>query len=128
MSINVKIALGVGRKFAIVDSSDVRHINLKNTGTIVYVDGDPYVLVKGNTFADSQKVDDFFDSNGVTELDIDKHLSQNGTWYDVTVVQTGSIRVCANSHSEAIAKVNGMKDPTIKWSGDWEATDATEEI
>ena len=36
MSIEVKIAVGVGEKFAIVNSGEIKHISLKNTNYVIY--------------------------------------------------------------------------------------------
>lgn len=124
MSIEVKIAVGVGEKFAIVNSSEIKHISLKNTNTLVTVDGETYPLYKGKTFAESQKVDDFFDNNPVTEKYINDHLANREQEYDVTITRFGCAKVKATSVEEAIKKANALPTSEITWNEDWTATDA----
>lgn len=124
MSIKVKIALGVGEKFAIVDGNKIGHIVLENTHTLVEVDGETFCLYKGKTFEDSQKVDEYFDNNSVKEMYIKDHLAKREQVYDVTVVRLGSIKVKANSPEEAMKKANALPTSSIAWNEDWNATDA----
>lgn len=127
MSIEIKIAVGVGEKFAIVNTSEVHHIALQNTHTLLQVDGETFVLNKGRTFEDSQKVDEYFDNNSVKEMYIKDHLAKREQVYDVTVVRLGSIKVKANSPEEAMKKANALPTSSISWNEDWNATDAVAE-
>lgn len=131
MSIEVKIAIGVGEKFAIVNANDVKHIQLKNTGTLVESDGEWFALYKGVTFNESQKVDNFFDENSVNEMYINEHLhnkkTEEGDEYDVTVTRYGCVKVRAKSAMEAMEKANNLPTESITWNEDWSATDAYRE-
>ena len=125
MSIEIKVAVGVGEKFAIVNSKDVKHILLKNTGIVVNVDGEPYPLYKGISFAESQKVDALFDTGKFTELDISKYNDKNReTEYDVTITRYGCVTIKATSAMEAMEKANKLPAESITWNEDWSATDA----
>ena len=128
MSIEVKVAVGVGEKFAIVKSADVKHILLKSTGIVVNVDGECYPLYKGISFKESQKVDDLFDTGRFEELDIDKYNAQKmESEYDVTVTRYGCVKVRASSAMEAMEKANKLPTESIVWNEDWSATDAYRE-
>lgn len=74
--ITCKVAVGVGYRFAIVDSRKVKHISLKWTGELVSVDKDVYPLYKGETFEESTKVDAVLNSGKYTELNIREHLTR----------------------------------------------------
>lgn len=58
------IAVGVGYCFSIVDAQEASGIDLKDTGTVVTVDGQDYRLMKGATYEDSLRVDALLDSHG----------------------------------------------------------------
>ena len=73
-NIDVKVAVGVGCVFAIVSPADIKHIELKNTNTVVAIDGVTYPLYKGATFAESQKVDALFDGGTYVERSIDEYV------------------------------------------------------
>lgn len=132
MSIEVRIAVGVGEKFAIVKTGDVKHILLKNTGTLVEVDGEWFALYKGETFNESQKVDKLFDENKVKEMYINDHLynresEDDEDEYDVTVTRYGCVKVRAKNAMEAMEKANKLPTESVTWNDDWSATDAYRE-
>ena len=127
MSIEIRVAVGVGEKFAILNGSRIGHISLQNTHTLVEVDGEIYNLYKGRTFEDSRKVDDYFDMNPVIELNIKDHLATAERVYDVTITRFGCAKVTAKSPDEAMMKANALPESSITWNEDWEATDAVAE-
>lgn len=59
-----KIAVGVGYAFNLLPSETVAGIGLKDSGTVVTVDGQDYPLMKGATYEDSRLVDGLLDSYG----------------------------------------------------------------
>lgn len=59
-----KIAVGVGYAFNLVDAREASGIDLKDSGTVVTVDGQDYPLMKGATYEDSRPVDGLLDSYG----------------------------------------------------------------
>jgi hypothetical protein len=120
----VKIAVGVGNSFAIVDTEQVRGIDLKNTGTIVIVDKEPYPLYKGTTYEESRKVDALFDEGRVEELSIANHLPTIKRTYDVTITRFGCVKIQANSAEEAMKLANLLPTEEVEWNEEWEATDA----
>lgn len=73
MKINSKIAIGAGYGFAIVDSSVVKGVTLKNTNQLVKVNGEIYPLYKGQTYEDSRNIDDFLDGCD-NEMNISTHI------------------------------------------------------
>ena len=73
MKTNSKIAIGAGYGFAIVNSSDVKGIALKNTNQLVKVNGEIYPLYKGQTYEDSRKIDNVLD-NCDNEMNIPTHI------------------------------------------------------
>ena len=72
-AINVKLAVGVGYYFTIVNSEEVRNIKLKSTNQCVVVEDVSYVLYKGETYEDSRKIDAILDKH--TEMSISEHLA-----------------------------------------------------
>ncbi len=60
---NEFIAVGVGNFFALVESDDIKGIEIKKSNTIVKVGNEKYDLFKGETFNDSQKLDFLLDKN-----------------------------------------------------------------
>ncbi len=124
MSIELRLALGVGQKFAIVNGSKVGHIAIKNTHTLVKVDDEVFPLYKGKTYEDSRKVDEYFDNNSVKEMDINDHIVPKEQEYDVVISRTGCVKVVAKSIEEALEKANALPESSITWSDDWFATDA----
>lgn len=65
----LKIAIMAGNYyFTIVPVEMVKHVNLKKTNTTVEVDEEQYIIFKGETFEDSQKVDFIMDSEEEFEL------------------------------------------------------------
>lgn len=67
-----RIAVGVGYTFTLVPIAETEGIKLKESGSIVTVDGQDYPLMKGTAFEDSRKVDALLDVHG--ELKIKDHL------------------------------------------------------
>ena len=126
--INVKVAIGVGYYFAIVDSSEAKNIRLKQTNTLVNVEGETYMLYKGETFEESQKVDRLFDT-GISTYPINDYIvKDNGEKeFDVTITRFGCVKVKASSIQDAIEKANALPTNEITWNEDWEATDAVAE-
>lgn len=61
-----KVAVGVGYVFNVVKAAEVTRagIELRESGTVVAVDGREYPLMKGATYKDSCKVDALLDSHG----------------------------------------------------------------
>ena len=59
-----KIAVGAGYCFNLVDAREASGIDLKDSGTVVTVDGQDYPLMKGATYEDSRRVDGLLDSYG----------------------------------------------------------------
>ena len=73
--IEVKLAVGVGYEFAIINSDEVHGISLKNTHSLVSVNDEVYPLYKGETFNDSKKIDEIMDKPNHPQIyKIDKHL------------------------------------------------------
>ena len=126
MSIECRIAIGVGTRFAIVSSHNVGHIALKNTNTLIKVDDETFPLHKGKTFEESCKVDDYFDTHSVKEMNIREHLvnQEEETEWDVTITRFGCVKIKANSREEAMKKANSLPTSEITWNEDWSATDA----
>lgn len=59
-----EVALGVGYSFNLFHEEDVSHIDFKETGVKLSVDGNIYILHKATTYNESRKVDSLLDSNG----------------------------------------------------------------
>lgn len=57
------LAVAVGYCFGIVGAREASGIGLKESGTVVTVDGRDYKLMKGATYEDSLRVDDLLDSH-----------------------------------------------------------------
>lgn len=57
-------AVGVGYAFNLLPPETVAGIGLKDSGTVVTVDGQDYPLMKGATYEDSRRVDGLLDSYG----------------------------------------------------------------
>lgn len=55
---------GVGYAFNLLPPETVAGIGLKDSGTVVTVDGQDYPLMKGATYEDSRRVDGLLDSYG----------------------------------------------------------------
>ena len=125
---NVKIAVAVGYYFAIVDSEDVKGIALKQSGELVSVNGESFMVYKGETFQDSQKIDDLMDSKKYIVRGVSEYAeSHDETEYDVTITRYGCARVKAHSVKEAMEIANTLPESKISWSDDWVATDAISE-
>ena len=85
-NITVKIAVGVGCVFSILHPDTVKAIKLKSTNTIVKVFNETFVLYKGETFEESQKVDALFDTGLFPQYNInDCRVDTEAKEYDVTV-------------------------------------------
>jgi len=52
-----KVAVGVGYYFTIVEEERIRGIKLNKSGVTIRFKDEDYHLYKGETFADSEKVD-----------------------------------------------------------------------
>jgi len=59
-----KLALGVGYSFNLFNEEDVSHIDFKEAGAKLSVDGNVYMLHKATSYNESRKVDSLLDSNG----------------------------------------------------------------
>lgn len=57
-------AVGVGLVFNLLPAYEVTGIALKDSGTVVTVDGVDYPLMRGETFEDSRRVDALLDAHG----------------------------------------------------------------
>lgn len=57
-------AVGVGYVFNLLPAAEVKGIALKDSGTVVTVNGVDYPLMRGETFEDSRRVDALLDAHG----------------------------------------------------------------
>lgn len=64
----MKLAVKAGTELAILDSSELNHIDLKSTGSKVLVDGVVYELRRGTTYLDSSKIDEILNTKKVFKV------------------------------------------------------------
>lgn len=62
--ISEKVAVAAGYRFNLVDKQETSGIELRDSGTMVTVDGKDYPVMKGASYAESCKVDALLDSHG----------------------------------------------------------------
>ena len=70
-----QIVLKVGTEFILVDSENLEGINIEDTGRQVEVNGGVKNLFRGQTFEDSEKVDQLIDIGGHQVLKINDYIS-----------------------------------------------------
>ena len=66
---SARILVNVGYEYAFIPTDKLKGIALKEAGRII-VDGIEHIVFKAETFTESQKLDELFDSNDIDNFRI----------------------------------------------------------
>lgn len=66
---STRILINVGYEYAFIPTNKLKGIALKEAGRII-VDGIEHIVFKAETFTESQKLDELFDSNDIDNFRI----------------------------------------------------------
>ena len=66
---STRILINVGYEYAFIPTDKLKGIALKEAGRII-VDGIEHIVFKAETFTESQKLDELFDSNDIDNFRI----------------------------------------------------------